>query len=437
MGSAAIGWLPTIAIILAAVIIQITIRPMLGDFYAKVLLDIGVNIVLAVSLTMVNGFTGQFSMGHAAFMAVGGYTAATVMYYGSFRLFGEASMAGGVLSSMMSDREGPVPYFTRGDLLFLASTLFGGLVAAGCGYLVGLPSLRLRGDYLAIVTLGFGEIVRVLIQALTTDALYDADEIAATPVYQFPKYIGGALGFSGLPFYNSLFWSLGLAGLTILTAYRIKSSTFGRAFLSIREDEIAAEAMGVNTTRYKVRAFVIAAFFAGMAGALFAHTSGVQLNAGELGFLKSFDIIIMVVLGGLGSISGAAFAAIILTILPELLRQPAFLVHGWIVAVPLIAGGIALRMLAARRRADTSIPKLLIGFGVAVALLAIAAAIARSRDIDLGRYRMIFYALALIVIMIARPQGLLSVREIWERGLWRGLGNWVRSLRRETGEARP
>lgn len=436
-GSLAVGWLPVLAIILAAVGLQLWVRPMLGDFYAKVLLDIGINIVLAVSLTMVNGFTGQFSMGHAAFMAAGGYTAATVMYYGSHRLFGDASMAGGVLSSMISGREGPVALFTRGDLLFLASMLVGGLFAAGCGYLVGLPSLRLRGDYLAIVTLGFGEIVRVLIQALTTDALYDPAEIAATPWYHFPKYIGGALGFSGLPFYNSLFWSLGLAALTMLVAYRIKSSTFGRAFLSIREDEIAAEAMGVNTTRYKVRAFVIAAFFAGMAGALFAHTSGVQLNAGELGFLKSFDIIIMVVLGGLGSISGAALAAIILTILPELLRQPDFLVHGWVIAVPLIAAGLVLRSLARRRRADPSIPRLIIGLGGAIALLAIAAALARTRDIDLGRYRMIFYALALIVIMIARPQGLLSVREIWEGGLWRGLAHWVRSLRREPGEARP
>jgi branched-chain amino acid transport system permease protein len=140
-------------------------------------------------------------------------------------------------------------------------------------------------------------------------------------------------------------------------AYRIKNSTYGRAFLSIREDEIASEAMGVDTTKYKVRAFVVSAFFAGCAGALFAHTVGVQLNAGELGFVKSFDIIIMVVLGGLGSISGAMFAAIILTLLPELLR-------------------------------------------------------------NVQEYRMVAYASALIVMMLVRPQGLLGVREIWERRTW-------------------
>lgn len=428
LGSLVVGWAPVIAIILGAALVQMFVRPMLGDFYSKVLLDIGVNIVLAVSLTMVNGFTGQFSMGHAAFMAVGGYCAATIVYYASYRLFGSPDMVGGALSSMRSDREG-LALFTRGDWLFLVSMLVGGLAAAGCGYLVGLPSLRLRGDYLAIVTLGFGEIVRVLIQALTTDALYDPEEIANTPVYKFPKYIGGALGFSGLPFYNSLFWALGLAAITMLVAYRIKSSTFGRAFLSIREDEIASEAMGVNTTRYKIRAFVIAAFFAGMAGALFAHTSGVQLNAGELGFLKSFDIIIMVVLGGLGSISGAAIAAVILTILPELLRQPAFLVHGWWVAIPLLIIGIGLIILCRRRHADTSIPKLLTGLGIGIALLALTAGIAKSKEIDLGRYRMIFYALALIIMMIARPQGLLSIREIWDRLLWRGLSSWIRSIK--------
>jgi branched-chain amino acid transport system permease protein len=351
---------PFVAWIVFAIVLQVFIRPQMQDFHAKLLLDVGTNIILAVSLTMVNGFTGQFSMGHAAFMAVGGYVAACIVYYGSFRIFGDAGMlhSGQISTMLRPDQHAPegaaaAPFIAGGDLVFLAALLAGGLVAAGCGYLVGLPSLRLRGDYLAIVTLGFGEIIRVLIQTQTTDALWDAEEIAKTPIYQFPKYLGGPVGFSGLPSYGSLFWAWLFAGLTMLVAYRLKRGSFGRAFLSIREDEVAAEAMGVNTTRYKIRAFVIAAFFAGIAGGIYAHTIGVQLNAGELGFLKSFDIIIMVVLGGLGSISGAALAALVLTLLPEILREVA-------------------------------------------------------------EYRMVVYALLLIIIMIVRPQGMLGVRELWD-----------------------
>ena len=352
---------PVLVAVAIALLMQFAVKPGLagmsgGDFYAKLLLDIGINVVLAVSLTMVNGFTGQFSIGHAAFMLVGGYTAAGIVYYGSYRIWGDPSVHGGLLSTMLAGREAPLA--TWGDLFFLGSVLAGGLVAAVCGYLVGLPSLRLKGDYLAIVTLGFGEIARVLIQSQTEETLYDPEQIAATPIWQLPKYLGGAVGFSGLPFYTSLFWVWLATALTLVVAYRLKRSTHGRALLSIREDEIASEAMGVNTTRYKVRAFVISAFFAGCAGGLFAHTVGVQLNAGELGFQKSFDIIIMVVLGGLGSISGATIAAVILTLLPELLR-------------------------------------------------------------GVSEYRMVAYAVALILMMILRPQGLLGVRELWDRSLWR------------------
>lgn len=346
-------------IIVFALGLQLIVKPLIGDYPSKILLDIGTNLILAVSLTMVNGFTGQFSMGHAAFMLVGGYVAAMTVYYGSMYAFGDAEMYGGRLSSMSKNVDAATPWLTRGDGLFVGSILLGGLFAAGAGYVVGLPSLRLKGDYLAIVTLGFGEIMRVLVQAQTTEVLYDVDSVKATAWYELPLHVGGALGFSGLPFYSNLFWVYIFAGVTILVAFRLKRSTYGRAFLSIREDEIASEAMGVNTTRYKVRAFVISAFFAGVAGGLFAHTVGVQLNPGELGFMKSFDIIIMVVLGGLGSISGAVIAAIILTILPELLR-------------------------------------------------------------DIAQYRMIVYALLLILIMLLRPQGLLGVREIWDRQLWRG-----------------
>jgi branched-chain amino acid transport system permease protein len=317
---------------------QLVLVPVLGPYYSKILVDIGINIILAVSLNLVNGFTGQFSIGHAGFMAVGGYVAGFFTYYLSYKWWGSAAIHGGFLGD--------------GDLLFVGACVVGGLCAAVVGYIVGLPSLRLRGDYLAIVTLGFGEILRVLLQR-TDDVLFDAKEIAARPLGSLVNNVGGALGFTGLPYYTTMFWTWSFVTLTLVVAYRLKESTHGRAFLSIRENEIAAEAMGINTTKYKVRAFVISSFFAGVAGGLFAHEVGTSLNPRELGFLKSFDVIIMVVLGGMGSVSGAVLAAIILTILPELLRS--------------FAG-----------------------------------------------YRMIIYALALIIMMIVRPQGLFGIREIWE-----------------------
>jgi branched-chain amino acid transport system permease protein len=396
---------PLAACLVLAILLQLVIRPILPVFAAKMLLDIGTSIILAVSLTMVNGFTGQFSIGHAAFMAVGAYVSATIVYYGSFRLFGDANMNGGMLSGMIGSR-GSVPLIRGSDLLFLGSLLAGGIAAAGCGYLVGLPSLRLKGDYLAIVTLGFGEIVRVLIQSQTTEVLWDAEKIAATPAYLLPKYSGGALGFSGLPFYSSLFWVWVFAGLTLLVAVRLKYSSTGRAFLAIREDEVAAEAMGVPTTKYKVRAFVIAAFFAGIAGGLFAHTVGVQLNPGELGFLKSFDILIMVVLGGLGSISGAALAATILTILPELLRQPPSIWPLGLVAGVLIAA-VLTPFSQKRWKPAVTIAAILIAW-------EIMRWTARTLGVDLAGYRMVIYAVALVLMMILRPEGLLGIREIWE-----------------------
>jgi branched-chain amino acid transport system permease protein len=413
----ALAWvlagLPVVACVVIAVVLQLFIKPHMGDFYAKMLLDIGTNVILAVSLTMVNGFTGQFSMGHAAFMAVGAYVGAGIVYYGSFRLFGDADLHGGVLSSMLDRRTGGL--LTKGDMLFVVSLLAGGVVAAVCGYLVGLPSLRLKGDYLAIVTLGFGEIVRVLIQSQTTDTLYDPVQIAETPVWKLPRYLGGPVGFSGLPFYSSLFWAWLFAGLTLLVAYRLKRGTFGRAFLSIREDEIAAEAMGIHTTRYKVRAFVIAAFFAGIAGGIYAHTVGVQLNAGELGFVKSFDIIIMVVLGGMGSISGSALAAFILTILPELLRKPGELSSILPFAAAALVAGIVLWVLHRKRTNGwRSIGKLLAVLGGLGTLLGGLAFWAQREHIELTQYRMVLFALGLILMMLLRPEGLFGLKEVWE-----------------------
>jgi branched-chain amino acid transport system permease protein len=332
------GALPLAIGFALAVAMQLAIGPMAGPFAVKLLMDIGINVILAVSLNLVNGFTGQFSIGHAGFMAAGGYVAGAVTYYGSFLLWGSAQVHAGFLSG--------------GSALFVLGCLAGALVAAGAGYLVGLPSLRLRGDYLAIVTLGFGEILRVMLQR-TNDVITSVDEVKAASVATLATSVGGSLGFSGLPYYTDLFWVYVFVTITVVVALHLKFSSYGRAFLSIRENEIAAEAVGINTTQLKVRAFVLAAGFAGIAGGLFAHEVGTSLNPRELGFQKSFDIVIMVVLGGMGSVSGAVLAAIVLTLLPEALR----------------------------------------GF---------------------SEFRMPIYALALILMMILRPQGILGLREIWE-----------------------
>jgi branched-chain amino acid transport system permease protein len=332
------GAVPLVVGFLAAIAMQLAIGPVVGPFAVKLLMDIGINVILAVSLNLVNGFTGQFSIGHAGFMAVGGYVAGATTYYGSFLLWGGPQVQPGWLSS--------------GDVLFVGGCLVGALFAAGTGYVVGLPSLRLRGDYLAIVTLGFGEIVRVLLQR-TGDVMTSAGDVKHASAWTLATSVGGSLGFSGLPYYTDLFWVYAFVTLTIVVALHLKFSSYGRAFLSIRENEIAAEAVGINTTKLKVRAFVLAAAFAGIAGGLFAHEVGTSLNPRELGFQKSFDIVIMVVLGGMGSVSGAVLAAIVLTLLPEALR----------------------------------------GF---------------------SEFRMPIYALALILMMILRPQGILGLKEVWE-----------------------
>jgi branched-chain amino acid transport system permease protein len=348
-----------------ALALQAAIAPMIGPFYAKLLLDIGIAIVLAASLNIVNGFAGQFSIGHAGFMMVGGYAAALITYYGSIKLGWVAPNAYGV------DVHGG--FLGAGDALFIFACIFGGVVAALAGLVVGLPSLRLRGDYLAIVTLGFGEIVRVLVQQ--TSEVLPPKEAAELSMIEAAKHMGGPLGFTGTPTYVSptpwledaagnqtghagIFFAFMFVAIVLIVAYRLKSSSKGRALLAVRENEIAAEAMGVDTARAKVAAFVTAAFFAGIGGALFAHEVGVTLNPKELGFQKSIDLVIMVVLGGMGSITGVVLAASILTLLPELFRE-------------------------------------------------------------FAEYRMPVYALALIIVMIVRPQGLFGIKELWDLWFWR------------------
>jgi len=298
----------------------------IDDYQARLFAFIGINIILATSLNLINGFTGQFSIGHAGFMAVGAYASAFFsVTYGkavesSFAFLGETIATSTVL---------------------LIAIVIGALVAAFMGLIVGIPSLRLKGDYLAIVTLGFAEIIRIVILNIDT--------------------VGGATGYQ-VPGYANFFWIGIFAVITVVVIHNIVKSDTGRALISIREDELAAEAMGVNTTRYKVTAFVIGSAFAGVAGVLFAHYNRF-LSTNDFQFIKSFEIIIMIVIGGMGSMTGAILGAIIVTLLPELLRQ---------------------------------LPDIQIG-----------ATTFRFADL-----RLVIFALILIFTMILRPQGILGTKEI-------------------------
>lgn len=455
--------LPFLVTVVIAIILHFGLGKWLDEYDQGLVKSVGINIMLAVSLTLVNGFTGQFSIGHAGFLGVGGYVAGSITYYLTHALYGDSETHGGMLSgTSLNVDPAALHWYASGDALFVGSILAGGVVAAIVGYLVGLPSLRLRGDYLAIVTLGFGEIVRVLIQrtdnvlvprmmpwnqvypggpppeGITSVLAYEftkTDPVTglSQPVYQAvsdtswfavgPR-VGGALGFSATPDYTSIFWVVLFMGITLVVASRLKRSTFGRAFLSIREDEIASEAMGVDTVKYKVRAFVIAAFFAGMAGALYAHFK--SMNPNEIGFSKSFDIVIMVVLGGLGSISGAMIAAIIVTLLPEWLRGLSLQLSSlimWIGGVFLVVTGVRAWIKSLHGGGWNT--RTLVGPAIALGVLVFGLVCAiggfgfAKESVVLGDIRMILFALSLVLIMIFRPQGLLGVREVWDKVLWR------------------
>jgi branched-chain amino acid transport system permease protein len=303
----------------------------IDPYILDVALGAGISIVLAASLNLINGFTGQFSLGHAGFMAVGAYTSA-------------------MLTTAVAPKLGWSPA-TLQWAFFPVSLVAGGLLAALAGLAVGAPSLRLKGDYLAIVTLGFGEIIRVILQ--NVDA------------------VGGARGLTGVPTYTNVFWAFGGAAVTVYVVWGLLNSTFGRGFLAVADDEVAAEAMGLNTTRYKITAFVVGSFFAGVAGGLYAHLKG-YLNPGGFGFDKSIEIVVMVILGGMGRHTGVIVAAVFLTLLPEGLRE-----------------------LGSR-----SIPN---PFGGA------AWQLDWVKDM-----RMILYSLLLIVLMLTRPQGLFTW-PLWKR----------------------
>jgi branched-chain amino acid transport system permease protein len=298
---------------LAAIFLVSWFSDYINAYYLDVIMGIGINIILAVSLNLINGYTGQFSLGHAGFMAVGAYTAAAVTMFGGPHIL--AAIGGANAATTAA--------------LFLVALVAGGLVASLAGLAVGVPSLRLKGDYLAIVTLGFGEIIRVIFRNIDS--------------------LGGALGLTGIPPYTNFFWVFSFAALTIYVVACMVNSTYGRGFIAVHDDEVAAEAMGLNTTKYKIIAFIVGAFFAGIAGGIYGHFK-LSIDPKGFDFIKSIEIVVMVILGGMGNTVGVILAAILLTVLPEVLRPVA-------------------------------------------------------------QYRMMLYSLLLIVLMLTRPQGLFTPRK--------------------------
>jgi branched-chain amino acid transport system permease protein len=270
---------------------------LLNRYYMQILMFALINIIMTVSLNLINGFTGQFSIGHAGFMCIGAYTSA----YFTTILFKAAKMA----------------YFPQ-LTLFIFSLIMGGLMAAIAGYLIGLPTLKLKGDYLAIITLAFGEIVRSIVRASDEIAAF-LKQIGLVQYSETIAKISGPRGLSTIPALSKFWLVYFIAILSVIIMRNFIYSTHGRACLSIRENEVAAETMGINTTRYKIIAFSMSAFFAGVGGGLFAHVLRF-IHPDNFSFIKSIDYLIYLYAGGMGSITGSILAATGLTILPEFLR---------------------------------------------------------------------------------------------------------------------
>jgi branched-chain amino acid transport system permease protein len=327
----------------------------------QLLMLAAVNVLVALSLNVINGMAGQFSIGHAGFLCLGAYASAIVT------------------ANLHEVLGGGEPTFARSFIVVPVALLAAAAVSGLFGLFVGLPSLRLKGDYLAIVTLGFAEIVRLVIATAQIQSGGETDGGLFHGLAVLVSKLGGQNGYAGpknagLPLYAGPFWVFGLAALLGLVAWRIKFSGWGRALRALREDEIAAAAVGVDPTRYKVTSFVIAAAFAGVAGGLMAimrdGTPIVQPDS--FNFQASFDAITMVILGGSGSVTGAAIGGIFVTF-----------------TVKMIELAESTSVVQALKR--------------------------QFESLDLNALRMIIYAAILIVLMILRPEGLLGERELLQK----------------------
>lgn len=318
-----------LAIILVFLLLKFFIsNGVISRYYLGIIIFICINIVLATSLNLATGFLGQLALGHAGFMAIGAYVSAITAI----------SLKGTGLPN---------------TVMLLISLLLAGIFAGVIGIAIGIPALRLKGDYLGIITLGFGEVIRVFINNI--------------------KMTGGAQGLTGIPRISNIdnvFW---ITVIVVTILYTLTNSRHGRAIISIREDEIAAEAVGIQTTKYKVMGFAIAAFFAGIGGGMYAHYIAF-LDPNTFNFMRSVEILVIVVLGGMGSLTGSVIAAIVLTILPEALR-------------------------------------------------------------DFANYRLLIYSGLLVIMMIFRPQGLFGTTEFSMSGfLYRVRHNQLFSSRKNLEE---
>ncbi|MDI9520298.1 MAG: branched-chain amino acid ABC transporter ATP-binding protein/permease [Bacillota bacterium] len=311
----------------------------LNNYLSNILITVLITIIMTTSLNVTTGLLGQLALGHAGFMAIGGYTSA-------------------ILTKIVLADLG----FSFG-LSLPISLIAGGLVAALFGMLIGIPALRLEGDYLAIITLGFGEIIRVVIENMEITG----GAAGLTRITRMSRAFSEDRLTSSIVQFAIVFW---ITVLIIASIFTLGRSRHGRAIISIRENAIAAEATGIPTTRYKLLAFTIAAFFAGIAGGLFAHQTSI-LDAKAFGFNKSIEYLVMVVLGGMGSITGSIIASFVLVSLPEMLR-------------------------------------------------------------GLAEYRLVIYSLLLIIMMLFRPSGLLGTAEFSLLTTWEALERFfARIFKRE------
>lgn len=390
LGSMALG-------IGACFLIDILSHKSLGPYEQRLVVLAAIYVTLAVSLNLINGITGQFSIGHAAFYQVGAY------------------LAGFFSITFLSRYGGGMPPWVWLCLMVVV----GALAAGVAGLVVGLPSLRLRGDYLAIVTLGFGEIIRIVVQNT--------------------KELGGSYALSGIPKIQPIWVACLLAFICIAVCRNLIKTARGLTFLAVREDEVASQAMGVNVTSVKVTAFVIGSMFAGAAGALLAHYEGL-ITPTTFSMDVSFIILTMVVLGGTGSITGSVVSALFLYYLPEYLRDlkgpggADLAISGAVVASCLVA--VVIAVVAIRRlmnshfgtRAIRGLGYLVI-VGVSIALVPLInmgfshIGPLAAKQIPAGQLRMVIFAVTLVALMLLRPQGIFAHHEFswsWVKRLFGG-----------------
>ncbi|MBR6084002.1 MAG: branched-chain amino acid ABC transporter permease [Spirochaetales bacterium] len=312
-----------------------------GEYYRGILITIGINIILATSLNIVCGYLGQLPLGHAGFMAVGAYAGA---------IFMKSTPAAALLRA--GNHAAVIPYI-------IIAVILSAVVAGVFGLIIGIPALRLKGDYLAIITLGFGEIIRVV--------LTNIDSVLGF------KFTYGASGLARIPKFTSLNVIFVFTAICLFLIHTFMKSRHGRAVLSIRDNEIAAESVGINTTFYKTLAFVFSAMLAGIAGCLYAGYIG-SLYPSTFKFMKSIEILVMVVLGGMGSMLGSVISAVVLTALPEVLRS-------------------------------------------------------------FSEYRMVVYSLALVLMMLFRPKGLMGTYDFSMGNTIENIINRIRFCRKKKPDA--